>query len=257
MKHFVLLFVISFSFGPLYSQVEAPGKVAHTNADISERLVELAFQNPDLEIADHQINIAKYHLKEAKGWWASSISLSFNANEFTIKRLTNKESAQPTQPGQYYPYYPFYNVGVNIPIGGFFSKPAATKAAREQVAVAQASRNSKYRQVRAAVLSAYEDYSTSKELLTLQSQLTESSYSDYLQARQKFRNGQIAVDDYNKAMQRYHDQLTNRIAAQHDLDLNKIQLESMIGVPLNNVLYDATGQSPAVQTPASDSLSNH
>jgi len=254
MKNLLLLFLINLAFNSLHAQIATPGNNIPINHDIRERLVELAIQNPDLEIADHEINVAKYQLKEAKGWWANNISLSFNGNEFTLKRMIGKQS---TEPGQYYPYYPFYNVGLNIPIGGFFSKPAATKAAREQVAIAQASRNSKYRQIRVAVLSAYEDYSTSKELLTLQSQLTESSYNDYLQAKQKFRNGQILVDDYNKAMQRYHDQLANRITAQHQLDLNKIQLESLIGVPLDTLLYDEANQPGGTHIPSSDSLSTH
>lgn len=232
MKNIFLAAVGCLLFNPLFAQMNPPDKKMASNPGIAEKLVNLAMQNPQLEIADHEVTIAQYKLKEEKGWWASSIGLSFNANEFTIKRLQNKE---PTT-GGYYPYYPFYNIGVSIPIGGIISKPFSVKAAREGVAIAQAQRSSAYRQIRAAVLSAYNDYLSDQELLTIQSQLTESSYNDYLQAKEKFRNGQISIDEYNKGIQNYHDQLAKRISAQHNLNQDKIQLEQLIGQPLDNIL---------------------
>jgi outer membrane protein TolC len=246
MKHVLLATLCSLLLNPLFAQMNAPDKKMASNPSMAERLVNLAMQNPQLEVADHEVNISQYKLKEEKGWWASSISLSFNANEFTIKRLENKQA--PT--GGLYPYYPFYNVGVSIPIGGIISKPFSVKAAREGVAIARAQRNSAYRQIRAAVLSAYNDYLANQELLTIQSQLTESSYNDYLQAKEKFRNGQVSVDDYNKAIQNYHDQLANRIGAQHNLNADKIQLEQLIGQPLDKVLADSSGADDQHGSPA-------
>lgn len=249
MKYLLTGVLFTFFYSPLFAQMNAPDVRMQANSGIAEKLVTMALQNPQLEVADHQINIAKYKLKEDKGWWASSISLSFNANEFTLKRLENKVPAT----GAYYPYYPFYNVGVNIPIGGIFSKPYTVKAAREGVAIAQAQRSSQYLQIRAAVLSAYNDYLANQELLTIQSQMTESAYNDYLQAKEKFRNGQISVDDYNKAIQNYHDQLANRINARHNLNQNKIQLEALIGQPVDNVLNSDSN----MQTPSDSTSNNH
>jgi len=232
-----LLFFLAILFSATVSaQVITPDRMTMASSTIQDKLVELALQNPELEAADHEIKIAQYQLKEAKGWWVNNISLAFNANEFTVKRLKGETQAN----GQAYPYFPLYNFGVNIPIGSIFSKPAATKAARESVAIAQNNRASKYRQIKVAVLSTYEDYLANKELLTTQSQLTESAYNDYLQMKERFRNGQISIDDYNKSVQEYHNQLNGRINAQRDLNVTKIQLEALIGVPLSSVL-DATG----------------
>jgi len=252
MKPIVILGLIIMSalFNPLYAQVLS-NNLNQGSSDIKEKLVTLAIQNPELEIADHQINIATTQLKQSKTWLANDLSVSFNANEFTIKRLQGKK--QPD--GQYYPFYPFYNVGLNIPIGDIFSKPKTVKIAREQVAIAEASRNSKYREIRDAVLSAYEDYITNKELLTVQSQITESLYSDFLQAKEKFRNGQIDVDSYNQAAKLYHNQLIDRIGAEHDFNLSKIKLESLIGVPLNQVLLNNSEKD--LSTPSDSSSVPH
>ena len=232
MKYLIITFIAATICQPIYAQNSTSKTSAPPALSVQEKLIELAIQNPDLEIADRKVTIAKYQLKEAKGWWLNNISLSFNANDFTVKRLSGKTQAN----GQSYPIYPLYNFGLNIPIGGIFSKPAATKAAREQVAIQQAMRNGAYRQIKTSVLSAYQNYLTSKELLTVQSQLTENTYSDYLQAKQKFRNGQISIEDYNSASQLYSTQLISRINAENALKLRVIELESLIGVPLNTVL---------------------
>lgn len=252
MKHF-LFFTLSLALcHPLFAQQAiTPDKMIAASPNIEDKLVGLAMQNPNLEISDHQIQIAKYELKEAKAWWINNISLTFNANEFTVDRLV--KGTQPQQVGGYYPYYPIYNASVSIPIGGLFSKPSATKAAKEKVAIAVADRNLVYRQIRAAVLSAYEDYLADRQLLTLQSQMTESSYNDYLQAKQKFRNGQIGVDSYNSSFKEYHAQLTNSINAQHDLEISRIKLEEIIGVPLSTVL---NGNNDKGTAPA-DSAATH
>lgn len=242
-------FLLSLTFIltiPVVAQVK-PDQRNLAFSGIREKLIGLAIQNPDLEIADHYIKIAEYNLKSAKGWWIDNVSLSFNANEFTINRLTGKT---PTD-GQFYPYYPFYNIGISIPIGGIFTQPAKVKAAREQVAITKAQRNGQYREIRAKVLSAYEDYLASKELFTLQMQIAESTYNEFLQARQKFRNGNISLAEFNVASAAYHSQQKNKIGAQHALSLNKIKLETLIGVPLGSVLNNVSVPNAPVDSTTS------
>jgi len=215
-----------------------------TASGIRDRLVELALQNPDLEVEDHEVKIAKYNLSAAKGWWAENFSFSFNANEYSLKTI-GKPANDNTH---YYTLYPLYNMGINIPIGGIFSKPQAVKAARERVAIAENQRTIKYREIRVAVLTAYQNYLSSKELYTVESQLTESAYSDFLQSKEKFRNGEISVNDYNEATDRYQNALKARISAENSFKLTQIQLEALIGVPLSTVLPNNTTQSQANST---------
>jgi outer membrane protein TolC len=247
MKIILISFLALIIYSSGMSQ-SLPDPSAYSSSNIEERLVTLALQNPDLEVADHEIRAAQYQVKKAKRWWISSFELSSNANEFTVKRL-EKETAPN---GQFYPYYPLYNLSVKIPLDGLFTKHFDTKVAKENLAIAQAMRNSKFRQIKAAVLSSYENYQTNQQLLTVQSQITESSYNEFLQAKQKFRNGQISVDDYNKAAQQYHDQLINKIDAEHNFNQVKIQLEALIGVPLSNVLMNTPAPSAPSDTTSLD-----
>lgn len=247
MRHLLVLCMICFFCQFTQAQISSPRPTTMDNST-RDRLVELALQNPDLEVADHNVKIAKYNLSAAKGWWAENFSFSFNANEYSLKKLGK---SQPDNQPYYNTMYPLYNMGINIPIGGIFSRPQQVKAARERVAIAENQRTIAYREIRTAVLSAYENYLSSKQLYTVESQLTESAYSDYLQSKEKFRNGGISVDDYNLATDRYQTALKAQISAENNFKLNQIQLEALIGVPLEKVLN--TGSQPAAvdstQTP--------
>lgn len=246
MKHFILLSLTCFLSFRVIAQVASPDSMMNMNTTVREKLITLAFQNPDLEVADHGVNIAEYDLKAAKGWWAENFSFSFNANEYSIKQLGKSNTTTLTPYN--YGLYPLYNMGISIPIGGFFSKPQEVKADKEKVTIARAERASKYRQIKAAVLTAYENYLTSKELFTVESQLAESAYNDYLQAKEKFRDGQISVTDYNASADRYQGSLKARISAENSYNLSQIQLEELIGVPVSQVLSDTgTYRTPASQ----------
>ncbi|TAM93420.1 MAG: hypothetical protein EPN39_20100 [Chitinophagaceae bacterium] len=241
-KYFFTGALLTFLSCPLFAQINAPETGMRPNPSITEKLVTLALQNPQLEIADHNIKIAKYQLSSAKGWWAENFSFAFNANQYSIKTIGKPAGSVP---GYAYTLYPLYNMGISVPIGGLFSKPQTVKAAREQVAIAQDERNIQYRQIKTAVLTAYENYLSSKELYTVESQLTESAYNDYLQAKQKFRDGQIPVTDYNSAVDRYQGSLKSRIGAENTYNLAQIQLEALIGVPISQVLTNANADTPA------------
>jgi len=243
MKHFLLLSLSLFLASASWAQIITPDKIAKASSNMQDRLVEMALQNPELEIADHEVKIAKYNLSATKGWWAENFSFSFNANEYSLKNM-----GKPASPnGNYYTLYPLYNMGINIPIGGIFSKPQAVKAAREKVAIAENDRTIKYREIRTAVLTAYQNYLSSKELYTVESQLTESAYNDYLQSKEKFRNGEISINDYNLSVDRYQGALKSRINAENSFKLTQIQLETLIGVPLSNVLNNNNND---IETPA-------
>jgi len=241
MKYLLLLSLSFVIYSNSWAQVATPDKIVNASMNMQDRLVELALQNPELEVADHDVKIANYNLSAAKGWWAENFSFSFNANEYSLKNMGKSSSTT----GGYYSFYPLYNMGINIPIGGLFSKPQAVKAAREKVAIAKNNQAIAYREIKAAVLTAYQNYLSSKELYTVESQLTESAYNSYLQSKEKFRSGEISVNDYNMATDRYQSALKSQINAENQFKLNQIHLETLIGVPLSNVLDDESNRNVA------------
>ena len=208
---------------------------ANPDAGLKERIVQLALQNnKGLEVADHKVNIAEYELKQSKRWWLDEISLSFNANEFTVKRLQNKQDNNGVDAR--YSYYPLYNFGVNIPIGRVFTKSMSVKTAREQVEISKVMQDDQRQLLKAQALSAYQDFVQNKKLYALQLKTTEDIFNEFLQAKEQFKNDQISLDDYNQASSRYDAAIRSKVTAEHDYQLSKITFEHLIGISVEQLL---------------------
>jgi outer membrane protein TolC len=197
--------------------------------DVRERLVQLALQNPNYEVADRKIDIARYQLKKSKGSWLNSLSAAGNLNEFTINPPATGAGAQAN-------LFPRYNVGVSIPFDMFSSHSNDVKISRENLAIAQAEKNQRFREIKADVLTKYEDYLMHKQKLEFQSQITQDAQSVYLQAEKDFGEGIIKQEDYNKAYKAYTDELSKKAEMQRNLNVIKIDLEKIIGVSIDEVL---------------------
>jgi outer membrane protein TolC len=197
--------------------------------DIREKLVQLALQNPNYEIADRTVAIANYQLRKSKGAWLSPIVAQGNLNEFSIQPPASVN-------GQSVNLYPRYNVGVTIPFDLFSSKTNDIKSARQQLGIAQAQKNQRFREIKAEVLTRYEDYLLFKQKLEFQSQIVQDAESVYMQAEKDFSDGIIKQADYNTAFKMRSQEKTILAEIIHGLNLTKIELEKLIGVPIESVL---------------------
>ncbi len=196
--------------------------------DIREKLVQLALQNPDFEIADRQINKSVYELKKAKSAWLSPISAQANVNEVSI----NQPIGGPVTAN----YYPRWNVGVMVPLDLFSNKKNDIKIARENLLISQAEKNQRYRQIRAEVLTAYEDYLMYKEMLDIQARVTQDQYTTLMTREKDYQDGLINGEEYNKYYANYSEQKTKLTQSVRNLNAAKIAIEAMIGIPLEQAL---------------------
>jgi len=94
----------------------------------------------------------------------------------------------------------------------------------------------KYEEIKTEVLTRYQDYLMYKQQINIETTVVENLYNNYLQAEQKFRNGQINVEEYNSALQAYNEELSKKLAIQRDFNVSRLEIEKLIGVPLENVL---------------------
>lgn len=195
---------------------------------LAKQLVLLALENADIKTSQYQVEEAEEQLKLAKNEWWNQVVLSGNINEYSIN--------PPPKNGGYYPYYPRYNFGGTIPFGIFTTHTHKVRAAKKALAIAEEQKTLKMQQVKTEVLTAYQDYLMYKQQLITENTLVENLYNVYVQAEQKFRNGQISIDEYNKALQTYNGELNNKLTLQRDLNVSKLKIEELIGVPLENVL---------------------
>lgn len=207
------------------------GSTYHTDNDTSqitnirEKLVQLAMQNPNFEIADRKVSIANYQLNKAKGEWLSVIVPSVNLNELTL---------QPKGTGNQ--FLPLWNVGVAIPLNFYTQRKNEVKVARENLYIAEAEKNQRYREIRTQVLTKYEDYLMYKDILDLQSRVTQDAYLNYRQKEQDFKDDLIGVDVYNNAFALYKEQQVRKLTDVRNFNVSKLELEQMIGISIDDLL---------------------
>jgi outer membrane protein TolC len=212
--------------GPLYRTDSSRNR----NTDIRERLVQLALQNPQYEMADHASRAASYQINIAKSAYLGLLSAQGNINEFTI----NKNAA--TVNNVTYPVlYPKYNFSLNVPFDIFTRTKNSTKIAQENYYMAEAMKNDKFREIKADVLTRYENYLLAKQLVEYQSRLTQGEYSSLKRAESDFAENLIKLDDLELAQKNYITEQVKSLTLQKDLNLAKIEIERVIGVKIEDV----------------------
>lgn len=194
--------------------------------DVREKLVQLALQNPNYEIADRTVNRSLYELRKAKGSWLGIASASGNLNEISIKQNQTGLAS----------FYPRYNLSLNIPFDLFTTKRNEVKIARENYLMAEASRNDAFRDIRATVLTLYEDYIMHKERLESQIRITQDESLLFISKERDFQDGIINQEEYTKFNKAYEEAKLRKVEYQRNFNVAKYELERMIGVPLEEAL---------------------
>jgi outer membrane protein TolC len=195
--------------------------------DIREKLVHLAMQNPEFEIADRQVVIASENVKLAKLKFLGRVTAQVNYNEYSFKK---------TQTGDLANFYPKYNLGLGIPFDMFFTRGKEINIARENLGIAEASKNQSFRIIKAQVLAAYEDYLMHKQKLDFQNQVAEDVKTVYQQKERDFSEGIISAEEYYPAFRQWTDELSRKAEQQRNFNVAKLTLESMIGMTLEEAI---------------------
>jgi outer membrane protein TolC len=127
-------------------------------------------------------------------------------------------------------------VGINVPLGSLVGKGSDVKIARKNIAIATAEQEVARRQIKAMVLSKYHDYLMTKEMLTLQNEVTEDDYTAFQTAETKLASGSISYESYTNTSQRYNDDRNKKLSLERDLNNVKLEIEEIIGVRLEDVI---------------------
>lgn len=224
---FIILFLGSFNIysqSVNYDNIIIPDRIY--TEDFSEKLVRLAWKNyPTNEIVQREITISEKELTQAKWSWFDNISAQGNLNEFTMNPGENDRAI----------FYPRYNFSARVTVGMFATIPAEVKKKREEVSIAKARLDQQKLDIRAEVLRRYQEYLMYEKLLETNIKNFEDAFSAYSLAEQRFKNGEISLDDYNTHLQKYNAEQVLRIQAETRLNLATIDLEQLIGVKLSEV----------------------
>ena len=194
---------------------------------IKQRLVELALKSPKYKASEHLNKINEYQLKRARSTWLNSLSVAYNVNDQTFR-----QSATPTTN-----IYPRYTFGVNVPLGIILSH-AEAKAAQEQVKMGIQNQEELARVIKRDVLTKYCQYKTTEALLMNQTRILDDVSATFLQAEKMFRENVagMTVEQYNAAARAKSAEQILLLQLQEQQQILKLDLEEMIGIPLESVL---------------------
>ena len=219
----ILLLVSTTLFSSVNGQTMSNVGV-DTSSAIEEKLVQLAWQGPEMQKISHETKIGEYQLKAAQNAWMNLLAFNVNYNEFTFEK---------NAPTTY--VYPRYNLGFTIPLGTIFSR-TAVKSAKENIEIGQTNTEATKRSLREQVLTAYKEYVAYGQLIAIQSELVNDVKTQLAQAEEKFRNGTISMDIYNSAQKNNNLEMASLINLRLQQDLKKLEIEKLIGVKLDTVL---------------------
>jgi outer membrane protein TolC len=215
-----------------YNKIIAPESSAAITME--ERLVQLAWQNnPSSSMAKNNVAFAQYGLKTVKTEWGTQFGVNGNLNEFTIKGFNGDDDDDPLSRAN---FYPRYNVYVHIPFATFIQRPNQRKAAETRVAYAQDEMNLKKLDLRAQVLKTYAQYKQNKEVFDIRTKAQDEESDLFSLIETKFEKNQITVQEYLQAAKSRTEQKVQVALAKSILDQSELDLEHIIGVPLEDVL---------------------
>lgn len=189
-----------------------------------QQLIQLALQNPNMDELKAREEINKYEIRNAKAAWLNHFVANGNLNEYSIKGSSNNN------------FFPRYNFGVTLPLGNLVTVPNNVKIAKTQRKVLTAQKRTDSIATKVSVLNMYEIYVANEQLMELQIPVLNDVYSNYSLQEDKFKKGEITVEEFNAAYRIYNTEKATNINLKRELEQSRINLEGMIGTTLEEVL---------------------
>ncbi|MEJ7626037.1 MAG: TolC family protein [Ferruginibacter sp.] len=194
---------------------------------IKIKLIQLTQQNSNVVIADAGIKIAEANQDLAKMSWLSSLTAGANINEFVV---SNSPQAN---------FFPKYNLGISIPFDIVSRVSREKKVTAQNLLISRENKKEQLQLLKADVLIRYETYKEKKELVLIQKNSLEYDYSGYLSAQKSYADGDTKLEIMDKAYQNYLNEKVKLVSKELDLKIAIIQLEQLIGMPLEVAIDQA------------------
>ena len=227
LNYFTLLLVTILTFGwnnEGYSQrvnfdqvVQPFDQIAE---DFEEFLVQLAWlNNPSNDVLLHKLNIADQEVKNARqGWW-EAVGMQVNYNP-TAAEIDGR------------PIFPEISYGAVVRINPLITTPGKIRMAKENFKIAQSNIDQQKLQIRSETLQRYRKYELALEILKVRTKIEEDANANFQFQSNLFKKLEASFEDYNSAYNAYHLAVESRLKAETDVEIAKIMIEEVIGIPL-------------------------
>lgn len=213
------------SNGPLKYSTNKISSVLDSDRVIKDRLIKLALNNDQIVAANANIEIANVNRKKANSTILSAFSLGANANEFVINN-----TPQAT-------LFPKYNIGFLVPLDVFAKSRAQKSTADQDIIIADAQRELLKKNIKARVLILYVTYKEKKQQVEFQKIANDEILFSYENAQKDFKDQAISLEELNKIYRNTLSEKSILAEKERDFEIAVLQIEEIIGVPLQTVLF--------------------
>jgi len=222
---FQILFFPNIIFGQVvnFDQVVAPEGTKPR--EFEDYLAQLAWTNgQEKSISEIEIAIAEKEVLLDRKKWMDDISFTFNLNEVSL------ENVLATDKSDNIVINPLYQFTAGIRLSTLFRNKHNVEIAKKQVELAELDANQKKLKIRQLVLSRYKRLLLAQEIVKVRVDSEENTLTNYNYASERFKNGQLGLEELIRAQESYQNSIESRLSAQTDIELLILEIEELIGI---------------------------
>jgi outer membrane protein TolC len=233
-NHSIKLLTFGFVYcllSNIYAQtaIYRPIPEADSTSLVVDKLFDLAWANyPQNRVKEHQAQKAYYNMKSSQFAWTESVIAQFNLNEANIN---------PQATGAVNVFYPRYLVGLRLNLGTFVTNPIEAKRAREEYQASLSETDLQKVLLRNEIAKKLEAFKLAKKILKIKTQALEESSTLQQVIKQKFQKSEISFEEYNNSRLSHLQQTENKLTAESEFNVTKIDLETLIGVKIETIRF--------------------
>lgn len=189
-----------------------------------EKLIVVAKANyPKMKAYQQGVEIANLGLKKAKLSYFEILSFSYLFSPTGTQAALNPAVMTG------------YQFGLFMNIGAILQKPGLIKQAKGEVKVAQYEQDTYDLNLEAEVKKRYYTYVKQKVLFRLKSETLLDIESMLKEVRYKYENGTETLDNYNKVLIMYSENMAGKLGIESDLYIAQSNLEEILGQKLSTI----------------------
>lgn len=220
-----------------FDKVVTPPEMGTRN--LKEYLVQLAWINsPENDALGYEQELREFELKSEKKIWMNDVRFSINLNEnnFGNKPDTVFLGGVGNGDASTSSLFPIFNFNAAVSLGTFTNRKNKLGIAEQRVKIAEANVNQKKLNVRMEILKRYEEYEMQQETLKAVTQAEQSAEQAFTLVTDLFKADKATFEDYNTASNSYNSAIEKRIKTSADLNIARLMIEEMIGIPFDEAM---------------------
>ena len=222
----LLLFLTSPCDGQVNFDKVVPPETSRP-VTFEDYLVQQAWTNSqEKEKNRTEMAIAKKEVEIARKEWMDQVQMGFNLNEISLGNAFDSGE----NPTDNIVVYPLYTFNASVSLGTLYNNKKKREIKEFEVKLQELDERQQKLYLRREVLSRYQILLLAEKVLDTHILAEEDSKNTRDISAERFKTGEIKLEDMTKASESYYQALENRMTAETDLEIAKIDLEQLLGI---------------------------